>query len=191
MRRSAGGGGGGVGRTGPYTPRGFVLSLPSLSYPSSLASPFFFTLFRGRCEGCRATQRGEFRPCGRGGVAAARARRCWRDECVCLLAQRSGKEFQRPFLGQENKHTEGPTLSFAVRIERPLFGSLVERPGGCPARLNQGSGLTAPRLDTSTPNLDTDSTPRHPMPTRPTRHPSTPLDTARHRSTPLDTARHL
>ena len=35
----------------------------------------------------------------------------------------------------------------------------------------------SPGLDTSTPNLDTDSTPRHPMPTRPTRHPSTPLDT--------------
>ena len=28
--------------------------------------------------------------------------------------------------------------------------------------------------------LDTNSTPRHPMPTRPTRHPSTPLDTPRH-----------
>ena len=54
--------------------------------------------------------------------------------------------------------------------------------------------------------LDTNSTPRHPMPTRPTRHPSTPLDTPRHHlgwyharpcqgakldtSTPLDTARH-
>ena len=54
--------------------------------------------------------------------------------------------------------------------------------------------------------LDTNSTPRHPMPTRPTRHPSTPLDTPRHHlgwyharpcqgakldtSTPLDTPRH-
>ena len=54
--------------------------------------------------------------------------------------------------------------------------------------------------------LDTNSTPRHPMPTRPTRHPSTPLDTIkaetmldrvkvpnstpRHPSTPLDAARH-
>ena len=60
------------------------------------------------------------------------------------------------------------------------LADVVTQRASCVIELEGGAPLTirlSPGLDTSTPNLDTDSTPRHPMPTRPTRHPSTPLDT--------------
>mmetsp|Transcript_20573 Transcript_20573/g.67367 ORF Transcript_20573/g.67367 Transcript_20573/m.67367 type:complete len:129 (-) Transcript_20573:23-409(-) len=72
--------------------------------------------------------------------------------------------------------TVGLALGATLVLCLTVFGAYCDMVYGSDTsgQLNEHSDMLepdelSPGLDTSTPNLDTDSTPRHPMPTRPTR----------------------
>ena len=111
----------------------------------------------------RVSERGVCKHCEQGGSLQP----CVKKRILC---EEAGADW--------HTHRQEKNSRLAAAASRALP---QERPS---ASTPESSLTLSPGLDTSTPNLDTNSTPRHPMPTRPTRHPSTPLDTPRHPSTP-------